>query len=124
MESSFLEEFYKLLLAREKFNSWRPGGKTGAESAAKQLLGKFRSNSDPNGRVPAKQSKRHGEYLQAKAKVKSSFQTAQTKLEGLMPANLSYRARLRVVSFLDRILANERFTVPSLKAILRSSSCH
>ena len=60
--------------------------------------------------------------MRAKEKVKSTFLAAQTNFEGLMPTNLSYRARLRVVLFLDRILANERITVPSLQAILTSSS--
>ena len=124
MAVSFFQSFYEVLFTREKRNGWCSGGKAGIGIAAQRLLSKYRSNGKANGRVPQRGLKRHPEYLAAKAQVKRNFAKANSDFEKLLPNRLSYRNRVLVISFLERILLHERSVIPSLHGILKSDNCN
>ena len=88
--------FYKLLRLREEQRKWRSGGAGGTGVSARMLIAKFRSNSDVNGRVPAKGSKRHALYKQAQKKVKTHFENATLAFENALPDKLSRRNLLPI----------------------------
>ena len=122
MGRMLLSNFYQLLRLREQQNSWRYGGAKGNGFAAKRLVAKFRSKGKASGRVPSKASKKHASYKKVQRKVKTNFAKAQTAFDRAVPQTLSRRNRVLLINFLDLVLEQERFVVPSVQAIVRFDS--